>query len=155
MTRSGTVRWRLSTRQFNDVETSGLDGLEAYATGNNVSPGQAQLSADAVFRLPLLGKSNFDPYTDSSDVVTCFLRPPRMCNAELGEKSKIKERVANFSRDSVASGDAPPPSLYREEGEMSVTPEGFATSPPGVSSLCAYSRRSYAESCSPNRYFQF
>ena len=69
-------------------------------------------------------------------------------------KSKAMGRLTVRDADSIASGAALPPGSPREEEDVSMIPEDFATAPPDATSTYAYSRRSYAESITSHKFYQ-
>ena len=73
---------------------------KAFNKASRFCPGQIQIDSDAVFKLPILGSSNFPAYTDQeNNVFTCCLQPPRLVRTVLESRSRAHGRISRL--DSV------------------------------------------------------
>ena len=97
-------------------------------------PGQIQLDSNAIFRLPILGSSNFPPYVNQIDnLFTCCINPPKLVKTALEDRCREEGKLFRVDEEEI-------------QEELSVVPEDFMTSPADAASVSGYSRRSFTES---------
>ena len=121
-----------------------LSEWERFYPNTQFRPGQVQLDADSVFRLPILGGRHFPRYTDSNNVVVCTVRQPRLPKSILEDRSRVKGRLSRLDDDALTEIDA------AEHDELGTIPENVEfESFIDDDSRCAYSRASFVEN-SPN-----